>query len=567
MQMFRPPLTAKLIALTLLFCTGVAIAQDGVDKVKYTRLVVPVTLSVNVTTVKPVLHGPLEVQYELRNQTVAPLGGYLVARFGSAKLRSNSRTSPLQPNVSIAPGGRQTGTFRIDAIPAFGRMSLQVQYVQNRVCRDVSTTGHFRPPVCEIGGGASAVLPIDVSLDPQTASDQDGDGIPDLVEAALLERFRPYFRFTDDDDYRPTDAEQYIRLSELHGRGRQGEDTVVFGNADLRDAPERVLFELTDLNKTPAQTSFKINPLAKVEGNESDEPGRHGSSWSEVESRRNIGLYGHVAPLRLPSEAWSCESRWNFAAGSASDPLYYVVEYWQFFGFNDSGSFGIGQHEGDWTAVRLLVRPPPAGAIGPGGNVDLTRLALVAVMHYAHGLEWRFDLASATRATEAEDDGKVQELRGPHAGETVFVGATPGLGVNKQCETYVQSGQNNRLRLYQDDDTKLFTHPVVYVEKGSHEFWPTEDGDFVGAASHSGRGSHHFLAATPPNLGEVEAPTAAGRVIAVFNGRWGKDTSAGGDPAQGPPLHDQWTYPACVPDALVRHCVVGPSVQKSGHGY
>ena len=46
--------------------------------------------------------------------------------------------------------------------------------------------------------------------------DNDRDGIPDRIEAQLLARFTPYFRFSMDggeERYRPMDALHYVRWS------------------------------------------------------------------------------------------------------------------------------------------------------------------------------------------------------------------------------------------------------------------------------------------------------------------------------------------------------------------
>jgi hypothetical protein len=105
--------------------------------------------------------------------------------------------------------------------------------------------------------------------------------------------------------------------------------------------------------------------------------------------------------------------------------------------------------------------------------------------------------------------------------------------------------QNNRLRLFSAQGRSDGTHPLVYIENGSHEFWPTNEGGFRGARNHNGDGLA-LLVATPPNLGEVEFPlpeAAAAQLVLQFNGQWGALTSTNNDPPQGPPLHGNWLWP------------------------
>src|SRR4029078_8618363 len=79
--------------------------------------------------------------------------------------------------------------------------------------------------------------------------------------------------------------------------------------------------------------------------------------------------------------------------------VYYKVEYWQFFGYNNANTlFGFRDHEGDWASVQVIFDPVAPRA--------------VSVLHYAHGIEFRFDLAEASECQAIESDGV--ELRGPY---------------------------------------------------------------------------------------------------------------------------------------------------------
>jgi hypothetical protein len=99
--------------------------------------------------------------------------------------------------------------------------------------------------------------------------------------------------------------------------------------------------------------------------------------------------------------------------------------------------------------------------------------------------------------------------------------------------------------LFQDPATNRFAHPVVYIEHGTHELFPSPDWNYYAAPNHNG-GSYNFLTNTPPNLGEVEHPLnedPAALIILRFNGYWGTYCKANCSPP-GPPLHANWAWPA-----------------------
>jgi hypothetical protein len=242
---------------------------------------------------------------------------------------------------------------------------------------------------------------------------------------------------------------------------------------------------------------------------------------------------------------------------------FYKVEYWQFFGFNaaDNQPLGIGEHEGDWTSVQLLVQParfaPDPTLCVPGGPCGGRRMVsperVVRVSHFMHGQEISFDFDSP------------HESHGPtllQGGETLeFRGATGGHAIDindrhfgNPCGAEMSVLRNNTLRMFREvAGTGSFTHPLVYIEKGGHEFWPTESGTLnyiIGGITyrtevHRGDGQA-FLTATPPNMGEVEAPMPNRRgsqFVLLYNGVWGKENRYN-DPPHGPPLHGNWTWPA-----------------------
>jgi len=191
-------------------------------------------------------------------------------------------------------------------------------------------------------------------------------------------------------------------------------------------------------------------------------------------------------------------------------PPYYKVEFWQFFGFSaEDQPLNIGDHEGDWTSVQLLIRP----AVG-SEPAKIVRVSL-----FLHGAELSFDLeSSAVTQTPPAPLGEDQfiEYRGANYGTDGFA----KVDINDKWFYYrcnpegdMNRANDNTLRMYRDPDSGEFSHPIVYIERGAHEFWPTEKGHvntIIGgiayhSTSHDGDGVS-FLTNTPINLGEVEHP-------------------------------------------------------------
>lgn len=376
------------------------------------------------------------------------------------------------------------------------------------------------------------------SEDPHTTTlstvitDRDRDGLDDGIERALLARYRPFYRFSREDgageSFRPTDVMTYLRASEVDATGAEG-DRVLLSNATLRANVGRLL-ELTNgaahssLMKHPARSDFYVNP---------DNAARAGAWWTVVRASGKVGLYGHVVPIHLAS-AESYDEHHVPSGSDASLPLYYKVEYWQFFGYSSVGKpLDIGDHEGDWCTVQLLIQPARP-AVGQAESI-------AAVLYYAHGKEMRYDVGS-TRSTVPMDGEQVHELRG-----TAYNAPVPDMN----AQGAEAAARNHVLRLYRDPASGAYTHPVVFIEHGGHEFWPSPYWSFPAVQKHTGDDDQPYLTEVPPNLGEVENPLdedPAAPMILQFNGYWGTFSKAlpgifSNNPPPGPPLHYQWTYP------------------------
>jgi len=354
--------------------------------------------------------------------------------------------------------------------------------------------------------------------------DNDFDGMDDNIEHYYLEKYRPYYRFSihhgQTEQYRPTDINWFLERSELLESGDE-DDSPLFDVNQIRQNPEIILATgSSNITVTKNRTDFYVNPLHDVPGINISDPGRHGNDWNEVFSNKNTGLYGHVVPIHLNSvEEYDKNS--ILSSENQGSILFYKIEYWQFFGFNEADmAFGVGNHEADWTTVQLLYN-------------TLTQ-KVEAVFHYAHGkIEFRFYINNAGEPLYFED---------PDTRE--FYAEYRGKNFDKYADIVelIDNYSNNTLRFSQDPNTKEFTHPMAYIEWGAHEFWPSEKGFYPGVPNHDGN-SYSYLTSTPPNLGEVEFPlseTKMSKAILQFNGYWG----AYNGPPVGPTLHRQWTWPA-----------------------
>lgn len=366
-----------------------------------------------------------------------------------------------------------------------------------------------------------------------TAQDADCDGIADRLERALLETYRPYFRFSrdngDNETFRPTDVRSYLTSSEIDGTGSEGE-RVVLSKTELA----RTLTRLIDLNVNNRSSNILSNPNRGNYYINPDNGARRGVEWPQARASRRVGLYGHVVPIYLGPTASYDRTRVQSSA-DLTQTMFYKIEYWQFFGYSSNNKpLDQGDHEGDWDTVQLILRPGDPRANRPG--------QLMSVLFYAHGKQMAFDVMSRTSSVLMEG-GMVTEMRG----------ARYNLPVpNLRDQDSEDKARDHVLRMHKDPVTGSFTHPVVFIEHGGHEFWPSPFWDYTGAQKHGGDDTENsYLTETPPNLGEVEHPLKdepLAELILKFNGYWGTYSREvrgvfSNNPPPGPALHYAWTWP------------------------
>lgn len=348
--------------------------------------------------------------------------------------------------------------------------------------------------------------------------DADVDGIPEGIEALLLEKFRPLFRFSSnggaEEHYLPTSYMDFIVRSGMILRTDNGDQAKVglggFANDPLSilSVDELNAVRPTALNDNPNRTNYRL--FVDESFYQGFDDGRTvDEHWTDIANQKNIGLYGHVT----------------------RDPLgNFKVEYWQFYAYNNAAQDNnTYDHEADQEAISLLV--------------DTNTLNCTSVSYFPHGYEIKFDIGTIA----PEVNGDVAEFHG----ENYYTGY---IDIHADGPAGIDRAQNNLLRMhaetFPDGTLGEFSHPIVFIEYGTHATWPSENWDYIGAPDHGGDGIQ-YLTNLPPNLGEVEYPLSAeAQIITQFNGYWGKYAGPGIGPAfpndnsPGPGLHKSWQWPA-----------------------
>jgi hypothetical protein len=413
------------------------------------------------------------------------------------------------------------------------------------------------------------------------SQDQDNDGIPDSEENALITRFAPFVRFTKGEDRRPIEFENFIKKSDLvtPHHWSSGNDAVIVPNSQLvtnpllvESVPGAMGTSLLDSFGpgpgyencvTTAPRTYAIRP--------SKDDWEGGDPWSDDSNAHLAGMAAHVSPFvpnslsDLPGEHFTagqggmvatgdtcalhkdnCNNAANPSACAVIPPSHYVttckrcikIEYYQFFGLNDDHQNGIANHEGDLSIVTVIYDPDQKA--GPGSGPG----AAVSVSHWMHGIEVRFDLLDPNSScvlksperfcTGVNRDHQDLELMG-------------GAGFSTKHLNQIALAQNNTVTFHADlnnPNQQNPEHPEVFVERGSHEFWPTANWSVLGAPNHTGDDTEHtFLPQNIPNLGEIEHPNGElGTIVVNYLGLWGATADSENNSSPGPSLHSTWNW-------------------------
>ncbi len=323
---------------------------------------------------------------------------------------------------------------------------------------------------------------------------------------------------------------------------------------------------------TMPRVQFHVDPV--------DDAAHAGADWDTILQARNVGLFAHVSPFHPQSEedlpeqpavlalptalgqpptlATTCpvansgnppQMRQCLSAcarklnGTKDVPVIpqswyevnckecYKIEYYQFFGKNEDYEVAsLGDHEGDWSLITLVYDKPSD--------------QILAVSHWAHGYEMRFDLkAAGVQILPGTDPivGKQKTYTGLGVVSQSFniLKITTSGAVQDQPEL----AQNNTLSFAIDNVTGEYSHPVVFVEYGAHEFWPSANWGAGGAPAHPGDDAQHsYQTHNIPNLGEIEHSMGdEAAILLSYNGSWGY-VNTDNNPPPGPALHKTWNW-------------------------
>ena len=433
------------------------------------------------------------------------------------------------------------------------------------------------------GCDGRACLPLRANLAPDIGNDHDGDGIPDDFEQTLINRFSPFLRFSlfhapplgqvgIPEVYRPADPLWYMSHSRLVGSSN---NVTVLPQSTLASQPDAIL-DQTSFGPSSILGSFSSNaaftaciastPRSPYHIDPVDDAAHAGADWDTVTKNKNVGLFAHVSKFQPRSEEDLPEqppviaqptvpggpftldttdlSKCARKITNSTNPVIplswyethcidcYKIEYYQFFGKNADHEFAnLGDHEGDWSILTLVY--------------EHATDRILAVSHWAHGYEMRFDLMQTGVFPQQVTDpivGKEIQYTGIEAAASQnFDILTVSLTGGHQDQP--ELAQTNTLFMAQDPMSGEYSHPVAFVEYGSHEFWPTSHWSAEGAPAHPGDdAAHSYLTQNIPNLGEIEHPLGAEAVVILgYNGSWGY-INTDNNPPPGPALHKAWNW-------------------------
>jgi hypothetical protein len=544
---------------------------------------------------------PFTIAYTVTNTSATQLVGY-VGVSGNGQPLPDARvgggtgygsfflpSGTTQQQVTLAPQQQYIGMVFVNPAPS-GDFAIAASYSAPPQCTgQVTLATGTKVPICVPGQRfATAATSIEI------APDADNDGLSDTLEQQLLTQYAPLMLFSRDhgseEQYRPIDVIDYLAGSKLVSKQTNSAKTPNvptipdLDNAVLQKYPTAILgpdvtqpanYCILPTDQCDARVAAyqTVTMPLQIFVSPSDSA-KHGSSWDQVLSQGNIGLYGHVVPVALsafpdPSIRGELVGFMDaFYPGTKSMPSRYVlkVEFWQYFGYSDDFYItDYGNHDADWCSVQLYINP----------YEPVPDKAILFVYHYAHGIDIGFDFTQSgllkppmefTYSAEStpyflNPTYQIKEFRGEAYGNPVNFGAnktlppyTPAdLDPDTPCSNandhYICNAQNNVVQLARTDPSQPYIHPVVYVEWGGHEFWPTKDWSFKGASKHGGDG-YSYWATTALNVGEIShpMPQLAAQVIANFAGFWGY---YGGfenlnPPPPGPPLHREWYWDPAI---------------------
>lgn len=317
-----------------------------------------------------------------------------------------------------------------------------------------------------------------------------------MTDEELAQRFRPYYKFTDGEDFHPCSWQFFLSRSDLIWEG--GFPIVVVKNTNFasKTIAKNPQVLLKSFKNADIRTSANAVPSLRLRFDSKYYPGL---PWSAV--MRGNGLYAQV---------------------EHADNRTVVITYWTLFARNevDTGAFiggtilgGNPSHQGDLIAVNLVYDIP---------SDSLTRASFVA-----HGDSINsFNLANPAAET-------LVTLRGrrPNYNDIVDVAAKKidiekkncyQTGPNRGWENYKPAARS--VYFVQKEKGEPFEHIAIYLERNSHEPWPNQFGSYPFVPEHDGNGTS-FLPSNVHFIGSISSAVPDRESLFYFNGKWGDPLS------------------------------------------
>jgi hypothetical protein len=570
----------------------------------------PLNIEITLTSGSPTPGRPISVSWKLVNSSHVELIGSLVYYLNDQPLGALPQPGN---STSVLPGKLLSGTQSFDPVPGINVFSIVLLNV------NAAAIGNHNPPkLTEIENGKmpSPTGPAGVSPIPVTISAEGSlrvnasppvaslaNGLSSANRQQLMKDYAPLFLYSfdhgSDEEYAPISVVPFLSGSTLESSLPNGNLT----NATLQSTPLAILNPVPSA-ASPAGTITAMQAALPAELYVTPLPNsvQKGTAWATVMSSQNpnVGLYGHVTLLDLQHFQSDADTnlpaqfaeRYGCTPQASCSAQIIKIEYWQFFGYShdyqgtlDSDIDSDTDHSGDWCTVQVYVDASWWQSPQPGK-------AILAVYHYLHGIQVGFDMAQVSAAptavtvptrpsNESGNTYMAEEYHGPNFGESVeFSIKAKGIWFpigGPDMTTEKAHAQNNTVQLAAEDVSRVivggplgsgeaphpvpvlmsYQHPVVYVEWGGHEFWPTPGWSIYGASKHDGTGQYSYFGSLPVDLTFdrdplhplVNAPPDV-RLVTSFAGYWG--AKGGGGPPQGPPLHLQWYWnpDTTTPDLL-----------------
>jgi hypothetical protein len=583
--------------------------------------------TIKISPAQPAPGDEVTVTWTLINTTGEPITGKVVYYLGSYSLNDLSTTA-----MTTLLKGQSTGnTFTFLPFPGWNQISVvflntQVAPPSAKPPTILQPIDPSQPPKPQPSAGSavtsvpvSKIFPATVSLafnDTGTAPSTIEGGLSAAMRKQLLADYSPLLLYSydhnSDEQYPPIDAVPLVQGSSLSSQASGVQD---IPNSTLQSAAAA----LDILNPGGSQGAGTIMTSASVAKLylEPNDATQHGAPWTSGKvgvnaQGMNIGLHGRALLLdltnlsitdpALPTASLLARYKCTHQQQQPCAARVVKLEYWQLYGYSadyngNSISESEANHQGDWCGVQVYIDANWSQSSRPDR-------AILWVVHYLHGKQVGFNMAMANpieipvkvparAAGDIRPTYSAQEVQGPNYGLSVEISVKikgswePPGGPNLDQQLF--QAQKNVLRLATEGPINVgpagvslsghfeppkinlsYRHPVVYVEWGGHEFWPTDAWTIYAASKHDGTGKYSYFGDSPvditasPNIAVPPTVPAQADValVTLFSGYWGAPQSDNGPPV-GPPLHCEYYWDPATNSTLSNSLHASESVDSS----